>query len=63
MLKPSMKNFKHDLPGMGDECIVLWLEHGLVLPFLGIGVRLTFSSTVATAGFSKFADILSAALS
>ena len=60
MLKPSMKNFKHDLTSMGDECIVFWLEHCLALPFLGIGMRLTFSSTVATAESSRFADILNA---
>ena len=43
--------------------IVHWFEHSLALPFLGIGVKLTFSSPVATAEFSKFAGILSAALS
>ena len=38
-------------------------EHSLALPFFGIGMKLTFSSPVATAEFSKFAGILSAALS
>ena len=41
----------------------LWyFEHSLALPFFGIG-QLTFSSPVATAEFSKFAGILSSALS
>ena len=35
----------------------------MALPFFGIDMKLTFSSPVATAEFSKFAGILSAALS
>ena len=35
----------------------------MALPFSGIGMKWTFSSPVATADFSKFAGILSAALS
>ena len=42
--------------------IVHYFEHSLALPFFGIGIK-TFSSPVATVEFSKFADILSAALS
>jgi len=38
-------------------------EHSLALPFFGIGMKWTFSSPVATAEFSKFADILSPQLS
>ena len=38
-------------------------EHSLALPFFGIAMKLTFSSPVATVEFSKFAGILSAALS
>ena len=38
-------------------------EHSLALPFLRLECKLTFSSPVATAEFSKFAGILSAALS
>ena len=41
---------------------VRWFEHSLALPFFGIGMKLTFSSPVATAEFSKLAGILSAAL-
>ena len=40
-----------------------WFEHSLALPFFGIGMKTDFSSPVATAEFSKFAGILSAALS
>ena len=39
------------------------VEHSLALPFFGIGMKLTFSSLVATAEFSNLAGILSAALS
>ena len=50
------------------SAIVLWFELSLVLPFLGIGMRIDFSSPVATAESmatpesSKFAGILSAIL-
>ena len=39
-----------------------WPEHSLALPFFRIGLKTDFSSPVATVEFSKFADILSAAL-
>ena len=43
---------------------IVWLfEHSLALPFFGIGMKTDFSSHVATAEFSKFAGILSTALS
>ena len=45
------------------SAIVREFEHSLALPFFGIGMKLTFSSPVATAEFSKFAGILSAILS
>ena len=45
------------------SAIVRWFEHSLALPLFGIGMKLTFSSPVATAEFSMFAGILSAALS
>ena len=39
-------------------------EHFLAMPFIGTGMKkLTFSSPMATAEFSKFSGILSAALS
>ena len=45
------------------SAIVWYFEHSLALPFLGLEWKLTFSSPVATAEFSKFAGILSTALS
>ena len=45
------------------SAIVWWFEHSLALPFFGIGMKTDFSSPVATAEFSKFAGILSTALS
>ena len=46
------------------SAIVWQFEHSLALPFFEIGMKTeTFSSPVATAEFSKFAAILSAALS
>ena len=45
------------------SAIVQWFEHYLALPFFGIGMKLIFFSPMATAAFSKFAGILSAALS
>ena len=47
------------------SAIVQWFEHSLALPFFGIGMKTDlFQSCVkTTAEFSKFAGILSAALS
>ena len=45
------------------SAIVQYFEHSSALHFFGIGMKLTFSSPVATAAFSKFAGIWSAALS
>ena len=42
--------------------IVQSFEHSLALPFFGIGAKTDFYSPLATAEFSKFAIILSAAL-
>ena len=63
LLKPGLENFEHYFTSMWDECncAVVWAFFGIA--FLGIGMKLTFSSPVATAEFSKCAGILSAALS
>ena len=45
------------------SAIVQYFEHSLALHFFGTGMKTDFSSAVATAEFSKFAGILSAALS
>ena len=64
LLKPGLEDFEHDLASMWNEwnCVVVWifLWHWLSL---GLEWKLTFSSPVVTAEFSKFAFILSEALS
>ena len=45
------------------SAIVHWVEHSLALPFFGIGMETDFFSPMASAEFSKFAGILTAALS
>ena len=63
LMKPGLKNFEHYFASVWDECncAVVWTF--LALPFFGIGMKSDFSSPVATAEVSKFAGILSAALS
>ena len=63
LLKPGLKNFEHYFTSMWDECncVAVWAFFGIA--FLGLKWKLTFSSPGATAEFSKFAGILSAALS
>ena len=64
LLKPDLGNFEHYFTGMWGECSqcgslnILW--HCLSL---GLEWKHSFSSPVATAEFSKFAVILSVALS
>ena len=58
LLIPGLENFEHYFASMWDEC-----NCAVVEAFLGLEWKLTFSSPVATAEFSKFAGILSAALS
>ena len=63
LLKPGLDNFEHYFASVWDECnyAVIWAF--FVIALLGLEWKLTFSSPVATAEFSKFAGILSAALS
>ena len=61
LLMPGLENFERYFTRMWDECKslnIIW--HCLSL---GLEWKLTFSSPMATAEFSKFAGILSAALS
>ena len=61
LLKPSMQDFKHDLPGMGDECRCPMLSTFFVTTLLGNwDDDMTFSSPVAAAESSRFADIMNA---
>ena len=68
LLKPGLENFKHFFASMWDECncAVVWTFFGIAFlwhcPSLGLEWKLTFSSPLATAEFSRFAGILSAAL-
>ena len=60
LLKPSLKDFEHYFASMWNECnCVVSLYILLHCPSLGLEWKLTFSSPVATAEFSKFANILS----
>ena len=64
LLKPNLKDFEHYLASMWSECNCV-----VVLTFFGIVLlwnrneNWPFSSPEATAEFTKFAGILSAALS
>ena len=62
LLKPVLENFQHYFTSVWDECscAVVWTFFGIDL---WDGWKLTFSSPVAAAEFSKFGGILSAALS
>ena len=64
LLKPGLENFEHYFTSVWDECncVVVWTFFWHC-PSLGLEWKLTFSSPVATAELSKFAGILSAALS
>ena len=60
LLRPNLKDFKHNLTNILNEhygMVVLWY-----CPSLELEWKLTFYNPVATAEFSKFAGILSAAL-
>ena len=58
LVTPGLKDFEHNLVGMGNEhsCMVVWKF--FVLPYLGLEWKLTYASPVATAEFSKFAYII-----
>ena len=63
LLKTSLKDFEHYLVSIWNEsnCVVVWTLFSISLS-LRLKWKLTFSSPIATAEFSKFADILSIAL-
>ena len=62
LLKSGLENLGITLLACEVSVIVQRIKHSLALPFFRIGVKLSFSSAVATAEFSKHAGILSAAL-
>ena len=63
LLKPGLEYFEHYFTSMWYECscVVVWTF--LALPFFGIRMKTDLFQSVGTAEFSKFAGILSAALS
>ena len=64
LLKPDLENFERYFTSEWDECscAVAWTFFDIAF-FLVLEWKLTFSSPMDTAEFSKFASILSAALS
>jgi len=56
-LKPSMQDFKHDLTVMRDECNCPMVSTFFGTTLWELGWGLTFSSPMATAGSSRFADM------
>ena len=63
-MKPELENFEHYFTSVWDEynCAVVWTFFGIAF-FGGLEWKLTFSSLVAIAEFSKFGGVLSVALS
>ena len=64
LLKPGLENFEHYFVSIWDEhsCVVAWAFFGIAFLW-DWNKKLTFTSPVATVEFSRFARILSAALS
>ena len=62
LLKSSLRILSIALLVCEMSAVEQLFEHSLPLPFFGIGMKLTFSSPVATAEFSKFPGMLSATL-
>ena len=64
LLKPGLQNFEYYFTSVWDECncAVVWAFFGIAFLW-DWNENWLFSSPVATAEFSKFAGILSAALS
>ena len=62
LLKPSLKDFEHNLASLWDERNHMVIEHSLALSW-GLEWKLTFLSPWTIAEFSKFAGIMSNTLS
>ena len=60
LFKPTWRILSVALLAPEMNAFVWLFEHSLALPFLGIGMKIDFSSRVGPAEFSKFAVILSA---
>ena len=62
-LKPGLENFEHYLISCETSAIVPQFEHFGGFPFFGIRMKTDLYSLMGTAEFSKFAGMLTAALS
>ena len=62
LLKPGLEILSITLLTCQMSTVVQYFEHSLALSSFRIGMKSDFSSLVATAVFSKFADILRVAL-
>ena len=62
ILKPSMQDFEHDLTRMGGECSCPVVITVFGTTILGSGLRIDLFSPVATAGSSRFDDIMNTKL-
>ena len=61
ILKPSVQDFKHDLTSMGDECDCLMVSIFFTTTLLGNWDKdWPFPVLLATAGSSRFANIMNA---
>ena len=63
LLKPGLENFEHSFASMWDTCDCVEFEHSLALPFFGIRMKIDLFQSCSHFWVSKFAGILSAALS
>jgi len=63
LFKPGLENFEHYFASMWDKCYYVVVSAFFGIAFLWDWNENTFSSPVTTAEFSKFAGILSEALS
>ena len=63
LLKPGLENFEHYFASMWDECNCALVWAFFHIAFFGIEMKSELVCPVATAEFSKFAGILSPAVS
>ena len=63
LLKPGLENFEHYFASVWDSATVWSFQYSLSLPFFGNGMKTDLFQSHGHCEFSKFAGILSAALS
>ena len=57
LLKPGLESFELYFAGVWDECTCAIVGAFLGIAFFGVGMKTDLSTPVATAEFSKFADL------